>query len=237
MSCIPAAPLGSPLTPNLPSAVPGLMSALEFIATLRRRWYVLALVGLCTVAAVFAVHKRPITYEACQGFYLSGPPLLHNVYLNSDASLAMVTGMVTETVMSQPVQQELHSAGAGDYDVTQTNDGDIRSPVYDLPTMQVCVSSSSSQGVLAATQVVNANLRAELSSMQTAQRIKKVKHVSMIKITSIFPALPAPILGHSTLAYAGVLLFGAVSGVALTLWSDPWLTRWDRRRRARGSKG
>jgi len=213
------------------------MSALEFIATLRRRWYVLALVGLCTVAAVYAVHKRPIAYTACQGLYLSGPPLLNNVYLDPNASLAMVTGMVTQNVMSQPVQQELRSAGAADYDVEQTNDGDIRSPVYDLPTMQVCANSSSSQGVLAATRLVNANLRAELSDMQTAQHIKNVKHVSMIKITSIFPALPAPILGHSTLAYIGVLLFGTVSGVALTLWSDPWLARWDRRRRARGSKG
>jgi uncharacterized protein involved in exopolysaccharide biosynthesis len=213
------------------------MSALEFIATLRRRWYILALVALCTMAAVFAVHKRTIVYEACQGLYVTGPPLEKNVYLNSNGALPMVAGMITTTVMSQPVQQQIHSAGAANYIVEQTNDGDIRSPVYDLPSLQVCANSTSSQGVVAATRLVTANLYTELNQLQATQRIPHKKHVSTIKMISLFPAIPVPVFGRSSLAYLGVMIFGAVSGVALALWSDPWLTRRGRRRRPRGSKG
>lgn len=210
------------------------MSALEFTATLRRRWYVLALVGLCTVVAIFAVHKRSIVYVACQGFYVSGSALDGNVYLDGNPSLSMVTGMVTQTVMSQPVQQKIHAAGVTDYDVTQTNTGEIRFPAYTEPTLQVCASAAAPRSVLAATQLVSADLRAELRQMQVAQHAKPE---SFMKIVNLYPAAPVPILGHNSLAYVGVLLFGAVTGIALTLWSDPWLTRRDRRRRARGSKG
>ena len=210
------------------------MSAVEFAATLRRRWYVLALVGLCTLVAVFAVHKRSIVYVACQGFYVSGSALDGNVYLDSNPSLPMVTGMVTQTVMSQPVQQKIHAAGVTDYDVTQTNTGEIRFPAYTEPTLQVCASAATPQSVLAATRLVSADVHAELRQMQVAQHADPN---SFLKIVSLFPAAPVPILGHNTLAYVGVLLFGAVAGIALTLWSDPWLTRRDRRRRAQGSKG
>jgi len=210
------------------------MSALEFTATLRRRWHVLALVGLCTVVAIFAVHKRSIVYVACQGFYVSGSALDGNVYLDGNPSLSMVTGMVTQTVMSQPVQQKIHAAGVTDYNVTQTNTGEIRFPSYTEPTLQVCASAAAPRSVLAATQLVSADLRAELRQMQVAQHAKPE---SFMKIVNLYPAAPVPILGHNSLAYVGVLLFGAVTGIALTLWSDPWLTRRDRRRRARGSKG
>jgi len=218
------------------------MSALEFLATLRRRWYVLALVALCTMAAVLAVHKRTIVYEACGGFYVSGPNRewmgnpydVGNTYLDTSTATPMVTGMVVQTVMSPTVQQKIHSQGVSDYVVAQTNTGEVRFPTYTQPTMEVCANSTSVRSVMAAAQIVTANLRAELRQMQAAQHIKQNLY---IRIINLFPAYPIPILGHSSLAYAGVMLFGIVSGVALTLWSDQWLTRWDRRRRGYGLRG
>jgi hypothetical protein len=218
------------------------MSAFEFAATLRRRWYVLALVGLCTVIAVFAVHKRSIVYEACQGFYVSAPSSqwegtafqIGNTYLVGNPSLPMVTGMVTQTIMSQPMQQELRSAGVTDYAVTQTNTGEVRFPAYTEPTLQVCASSGSPRGVLAATQLVTTDLRAELRQMQAEQHVRSDSFISFV---TLFPAIPAPVLGHTKVAYLCVMLFGAIGGVALTLWSDSFLARGDRRRRAQESKG
>lgn len=204
------------------------MSALEFVATLRRRWYVLALVGACTVAGVWAVHKRPITYQACQGLYVSGPSTYGNVYLDSNVSLAMTTGMVTQTMMSQPMRQKILSAGSvASYTVAQTNTGDIRFPSYTQPSLQVCTTSASPQSVLSAIQLVTTDLRAVLRQMQIERHVPPE---SSITVASIAPASPDPIFGRPSLAYLGVLLIGAVSGVALSLWSDPLLTRVSTRR-------
>ena len=204
------------------------MSALEFVATLRRRWYVLALVGVCTIAGVWAVHKRPITYQACEGLYVSGPPTHGNVYLDNNVSLAMTTGMVTQTMMSQPMRQKILSTGSvASYTVAQTNTGDIRFPAYTQPSLQVCTTSASQQSVLSAIQLVTTDLRAVLRQMQITQHVPPE---SSITAASVAPAAPDPIFGRPSLAYLGVLLIGAVSGVALSLWSDSLLTRVSRRR-------
>jgi hypothetical protein len=205
-----------------------LMSALEFVATLRRRWYVLALVGLCTIVGILAVHKRSIAYEGCGSFYVSGGAWYQNAYLDGNLSLPMVTGMITQAVMSQPVQQRILSTGVvADYSVTETNtSGDIRFPAYTQPTLQACASSSSSQGVVAAAQLVTSDLRGALRQMQVTRHVPQR---SLIQLVTLTPAVPSAIYGRPSLAYLGVLLFGAVSGIALTVWIDPVLTRLNKR--------
>ncbi len=206
------------------------MSAYELAAVLRRRWYVFALVLLCTMAAVFAVHKRPITYVGCEGLYLSGgPPFGGNSYLDANPALAMVTGMVVQAVTSQPMQQRISTAGVDDYTVMQTNTGEIRFPAYTEPTLQICSTSGSPQAVLTATQLVTTDFRGVLHQMQVEQHANKN---SFITATVLTPTVPDPVYGKPSLAYLGVLLIGIVSGIAITLWSDPLLTRSDRRRRA-----
>ena len=71
------------------------------------------------------------------------------------------------------------------------------------------------------------DLRAVLRQMQIERHVPPE---SSITVVSIAPAFPDPIFGRPSLAYLGVLLIGAVSGVALSLWSDPLLTRVSRRR-------
>ncbi len=195
------------------------MSALEFAATLRRRWYVIAVAGLFTLVGIWAVHARPISYQGCEGLYLSGAPWVGNVYLDGNPALAMVTGMVTQTVMSQPTQQRIQAMGVTDYAVTETNTGEIRFPSYSQSTMQVCATSATPQGTVSAVQLVTVDIRAVLYQMQAIQHVPAD---SLIAASQLTPAVPEPITGRPSLAYLGVLLIGAVGAVPLALWSDRW---------------
>jgi hypothetical protein len=211
-----------------------LMTALDCLATLRRRWYVLALIGLCTVIGTWAVHQRSITWEACEGLYLSGPPAAANVYLNSDPSLAMTTGMVTQTMSSSAMQDKLSAAGAtAAYSVTQTNTGEVRFPAYAQPTLQICANSTDPSATTRTISLATTEFRAVLHTMQSERHVPAKSYV----VASILsPAQAAPITGKPTQAYLGVFLMGLISAVACTLWSDPLIAGWGRRRKAARTK-
>jgi hypothetical protein len=194
------------------------MSALEFAAALRRRWYVLALAGLFTLVAILAVRERPISYQGCEELYFAAASTGGNAYLEDYPSLAIVTGMVTQTMMSQPVQQQMQASGVTDYTVTETNTGEIRFPNYTQPTMQVCATSATPVGMDSAAQLVTAHIRSVLRQMQAAQHAPAASFITAVQLS---PAIPLPIVGRSHLAYLGVLLIGAVVAIPLTLWSDP----------------
>ena len=132
----------------------------------------------------------------------------------------MVTGMVTQTMMSQPMRQRIQARGVTDYAVTQTNTGEIRFPSYNQSTAQVCVTSATPQGTLSAVQLVTADLRSVLHQMQATQHVPTDSFIMAIQLT---PAVPVPIIGRPSLAYLGVLLIGAIAAVPLALWSDPLL--------------
>jgi len=193
------------------------MSAFELAAVLRRRWYVLAVAGLFTLVGMWAVHVRPVSYQGCENLYVSGAPWVGNVYFDGNQSLAIVTGMVTQTMMSQPIRQRIQASGITDYAVTQTNTGEVRFPSYHQPTMQVCVTSATPQGTLSAAQHVTADIGWVLHQMQAV--LPPWAH-SFIRLIELTPAVPAPIIGRASLAYLGVMLIGAVAAIALALWSD-----------------
>ena len=194
-----------------------------YAVILRRRRYVLLLALLCTITGLWAVHKRPITYAGCEALYLAGPPSASNTYLDDDPSLAITTGMVTQTMMSQPMQQELRTSKLGaSYTVIQTNTGDIRWPSYSLPTLQVCSYARSSQTVLLTVNMVTDKFRSVLYEMQLDQRTRPR---SFIVADTFAPAVPYPILGRPSQAYLGVILIGLIGGIGLTLLLDPILRR------------
>jgi len=193
------------------------MSVFEFVAALRRQWYVLALAGLLTLIGMWSIHARPISYQGCEDLYVTGANWSWNVYLNGNPSMAMVTGMMTQAMMSQPMQQRIQARGVTDYAVTQTNTGEIRFPSYTQPTMQVCATSATPQGTLSAVQLVTADIRSTLYQMQAAQHVSADSFITVIQLT---PAVPVPITGRASLAYLGILLIGAIGAVPLALWSD-----------------
>jgi hypothetical protein len=197
------------------------MSAREFAAVLRRRWYVLALAGLFTLVGMWAVHARPISYQGCEDIYFAAASTGGNAFLEDYPSLAGVTGMVTQTMMSQPMRQHMEAKGVTDYAVRQTNTGDVRFPNYTQPTMQVCATSARPQSTVSAARLVTTGIRSVLYQMQAAQHAQTDSFITAVQLT---PAVPVPIIGRPSLAYLGVLLIGAVVTVPLVLWSDPLFT-------------
>lgn len=215
------------------------MTAHECLVRLRRRWYVLALVMLCAMSGVWAIHDRPIAYQGCNSLYVAAPRLSSNAntYTYISPSLAMATGMVTQTMMSQPMQQKLQLEGAtAGYEVMETNTGDIEFPAYTRPTVQICSSSSAPQAVLRTTALVTKNFRTVLYQMQAAQHVPSKSFITVITLAQ---TIPLPVLGRPSQADVGMLLVGLISGVALTLWSDSLLMRWNngRAKRRRSSGG
>jgi hypothetical protein len=196
------------------------MSAPELATVLRRRWYVLALAGLLTLLGAFAVHMRPLSYQGCENLYLSGTPSVDNVYFNNNQSLPIMTGIVTQAMMSQPMQQRIHAGGITDYAVTQTNTGEIRFPSYDQPTLQVCATSATPDGTLSGVQLITTDIRSVLYEMQATQHASADSFIRVIQLTG---AVPVPIIGQPSLAYLGVLLIGGITAVSLALWSHPFL--------------
>jgi hypothetical protein len=196
------------------------MTTHDFASTLRRRWYVLACATLCTMVGLWAVHSRTISYQGCDTLYLSEPAHMggSNAYLNENLSLAMTAGMVTQTMMSQPVQQRLQAAGLPTpYQVLQTNTGNAEFPSYTQPSVQVCSSGSNSRAVVRTIAVVSQQFREVLHDMQGKQHVPQK---SLITASTLTLSIPLPIFGRPSQAYAGIVLMGVIGGVALALWSD-----------------
>ncbi|HUY51596.1 MAG TPA: hypothetical protein VMV92_38815 [Streptosporangiaceae bacterium] len=201
------------------------MTTQQWVAVLRRRWYVLAVVMLCAAVGTLAVHKRPITYQGCDGLYVSAPPLpwQANVYLDTNPALAMTTNLVTQRMMSQPMQQQLRTEGVlATYQVLQTNSGSSRFPSYIQPTLQVCSSSRDPRAILSTTEKVTARFRTVLYAFQAQQHVPKK---SFITATIVAKTIPLPVIGRPTQAEAALLLIGLIGGAALTVWVDPLLGR------------
>jgi hypothetical protein len=200
------------------------MSARELVAAIRRRWYVLAVLLLCTVAAVLAVHKRPISYVTCNALFVTQPSV-HvnpNIYTDESGSLDTMTGLVTRALMSSAEQQQLRSAGFGAYDAEMTNTGSNENPAYGEPSLQIC--STSTDPDLAVRTVAAASERYQ-AIMRQRQAEQQVPAKLRIGVTVIASPYAAPIKGRPSQAYLGVMLFGLVAAVPVTLWSDPVLER------------
>jgi hypothetical protein len=207
------------------------MTAREWVATLRRRWYVLAAILLCTTMALWVVHKRAIAYQACNILFVTAPPtqLVPNVYTNDEPSLIATTGIVTRQVMSQPVQARLRAEGVtASYDAEMRNNGTSETPQYGEPTLQVCSSSTDPAMAIRTTGAVTTLFGKILHDRQV---VDHVPHNSYITLRTISPPTPTPVYGRPSQAYLGVGLIGLVVGVTLPFWIEPLLDRWQRRRR------
>jgi hypothetical protein len=206
------------------------VTAQECLTRLRRRWYVLILVALCTLGALWAVYYRTITYQGCDSLYLAATRMKRgvNTYAYISPSIAMTTGMVAQTMMSQEMQEKLESHGATEgYEVSETNTGDVEFPNYTQPTLEVCSSSSDPLAVLRTTALVTEEFRIVLYRMQVAEHVPSKSLIGTVVLTRTYPTA---ITGRPSQAYLGVVLVGMVSGVAIALWIDPPLKRRQERR-------
>lgn len=205
-----------------------LMAAVEWLAALRRRWYLLVVATLCAGVTGWAVHARTIPYQGCEGLYLSGPTAARSAYLDGNPlygnqSVVIATAIVTQTMMSQPIQRQLGRSGVpSGYSVTMTNTGDPRFPTYSQPTVQICVAAASSRGVLKSIETVADQFRLTLRAIQSQQHVNAD---SFITVETIIQPFSGPVIGRPSQAELGVLLVGLLVGIALTTRTDRFLQR------------
>lgn len=198
------------------------MSVRAVVTVMRRRWYVLAMALLCTAVAVLVVHKRPLSYEACAELFVMAPrtSLNPNVYTNEAGSLDSMTGLVTRALMSPAMQAKIRSEGYAEYDAEMTNTGSNENPLYGEPSLQICSTSRDSDLAMRTAKVATQEYQLIMEQRQAQQ---KVNHKLMMTVSVVAAPVALPIRGHPSQAYLGVGLFGVIAGMAVTLWSDPFL--------------
>jgi hypothetical protein len=201
------------------------MTVSGFLAVLRRRWLVVALVLMCTVVALALVHKRPIDYQACASVALITPKTsdFPNVYDNTQASLVATTGLVTEKVMSPATQRQLAAQGmTASYDAEVLNTGTDASPTFTEPLTTVC---STSYNAAVAGNTTDAVVASFGEILRTVQADAKVSPRDFITAKVIVPSTPLAILGRPSQALLGVGLIGLTLAISLAMWTDTFMRR------------
>jgi hypothetical protein len=204
------------------------MAATEWLAILRRRWYVLVSVILCTGAVAWVVHYHAMPYQGCEELYLSGPASATGSYLNGNpiygsSSVVVTAATVVQAVTAQPAQQELGRLGVSrDYTVIMINTGDPRFPTYSQPAVQICAPAASSRGALRSIEEVAGKFQAVLRTLQGEAHVPVS---SLITASAIIPPSAGPVTGRPSQAEAGILLTGSLVGFALMARTDRLLRR------------
>lgn len=207
------------------------MTIWEWLTALLRRWPVLVIGMLCTLAAVGLVHKRPIAYQSCASVIMAAPThRFPNIYTNVQASLVDATGVIATQLMSGQMQQQLRAEGfTADYQAQVHNTGTTETPAYSEPDMDVCSSSYNPSTSTRTTDAVLKEFGTILHQRQLAMHVKPPFLVTDVVLASTGTL---PVLGHPSQAYLGVGLLGLTCTAAVALWVDQFLRNRARRSRA-----
>jgi hypothetical protein len=210
-----------------------LVTVQEWAATLRRRWYVIGFAMFLALVGIYGVHKRTISYDACNSMYvsgLSGQSFGGDRYDTYNPSVAVVTQAVTVAMMSQPEQSSMVAAGVpAGYQVAQTNSsGDPRFPTYTQPTLTICDSSDNPTALVSGINTVAAKYQAVLLQLQAAQGVPRS---ALLTAAVLVQPVPVPGEGRPSQAALGLALIGLIVGISLAVWTDRLLPSSGRRRR------
>jgi hypothetical protein len=212
------------------------MTAAEWLAALRRRWRVFAVLLLCTLVAVVIVHKRPIAYQACASVSTTAPPtkVSPNAYSITQSSLVTTTGIVTTQLSSEQTQQMLTAQGlTAGYTAQVHNTGPSETPEYSEPLADLCTSSYDASMSLRTDKALVAQFATALRNLQVSANVPARSFATM---TVIAPPGVAAVTGRPSQAYLGVGIFGVAVALAVTIWFDQYQRKREPRpRRARVS--
>lgn len=209
------------------------MTVWAWLAAMQRRWPVLVVGLLCTICAVYAVHKRHISFQACGSVVVGAPksPISPNVYNNTQGSLVAATGLITDELQSSAVRQQLWAEGAtAAYQAQVHNTGTTETPAYGEPEMDVCASSREPEVSLRTANAVLAEFGTLLRERELAAHVAPKDFLTDGVLAS--PGLVAE-TGRSSQAYLGVGVLGLIATAATALWADRYLRHLRWRRRAR----
>ncbi len=197
------------------------MTAAEWLAALRRRWRVLAVLLVCTLVAVVIVHERPIAYQACASVSTTAPSTKvdPNSYSITQSSLVTTAGIVTLQLSSPQMQQTLRAQGlTASYTAQVHNTGPSETPQYTEPLADLCTSSYDASMSMRTDQALVAQFAVLLRDLQVSNG--NVPPRSFATMTVIAPPGVVAVTGRPSQAYLGVGIFGLAVAVAFTVWYD-----------------
>jgi hypothetical protein len=211
------APFAQRAVETLPCVEGVCLSASQWATVMRRRWYIVVFSMICTIAGIYGVHGRTLSYEGCDYLALSGPSYIYEPFITDNPSIAIVTQMVSLKIMSESVESELQSIGAlPDYSVAQTNTGSSYLPSYTSPTLEICASSDDYGDVIRTIHIVTNKFDGILAQIQGPA----ARGAYGIKPLVIYPASALPVAGRPSEAYLAVFLIGMIAVASLPVMVD-----------------
>jgi hypothetical protein len=187
------------------------------LAALRTRWYLVAAVLLCTVAAgAYALHGKPV-YQAVADVVLTPPktPSSPNTLAATTPSIA-AAGLAVDDILLSPSQStQLRAQGVVDmYTIVPRNNGTTETPAYRVPTEEITVTGGDADAVLTEAATLVTDFASQLRVMQSEAGV-----VTRAQITAGVLAPPTELQLHGSRSRGavavGLLGIGAAVAVAV----------------------
>ncbi|WP_328549618.1 hypothetical protein [Streptomyces sp. NBC_00366] len=187
---------------------------------LLRRWYVVVVAFLLTVAGAYYV-VRPTPQYVGSAVVVLTPPVTQNQpnqLTNLQPPLAVVSYAVVQQLQSPTGAKELRAAGVhGAYHLVPRNSGTSATPRYLIPSLQVQSQASGPEAAVTAVRRVIDVYTRHVEQMQTAQQVPAAGRITASVLTS--PSV-AEVQGAKSRGLAGTALLGLAGGVVGALWLD-----------------
>lgn len=187
---------------------------------LLRRWYVVAVALLLTLAGAYRV-MRPAPQYVGSAVVVLKPPVTQNQpnqLTNLQPPLAVVSYGVVQQLQSPAGAAELRAAGVrGTYHLVPRNSGTSATPRYLIPSLQVQSQASGADAAVTAVRRIIDVYTRHVEALQTAQKVPVYGRITASILTS--PSA-AEVQGDRSRGLAGTALLGAAGGVLGALWLD-----------------
>lgn len=207
------------------------MTVSDLVRALRRRWYVVLVGVLVTMAGGYHLVSNRGEYVSAVGIYFFRPPSVNNAnrYL-SDDDVVSVTEVVGVAANSSAARAELRKAGVeGHYTLEIFNAGNQFVVIHDRALLDLSVRGSSEAAVRRTMALVIDRVDIELRRTQTEAGADPKTWV----VTQNTPSDPVVFQGRGSgmRAMAGILILGgALTTTAAVLVDDLARRRTARRR-------
>ncbi len=205
------------------------VSPREVLATLRLRWYVVAVVLFATALGGWHVkHVQPL-YQGTSIVVLAPPQQVTapNKLAAVTPSLAVAGLAVNMALLDASQAAGLRQQGViGDYTITPRNSGTDETPQYYVPSELISVETGDPTVALHSVTVLQTIYGQELSSWQTDQGVAPE---SQITAQVLAPPGVQEVLGAHSRGLIGTALLGAGAAIVLPLWFDRFIRSRTRR--------
>jgi hypothetical protein len=191
------------------------------LAALRARWYLVAAVLLCAVAAgAYVLHGKPV-YQATAAVVLTPPrtPSSPNTLAAATPSIAAAGLAVDDILLSSAQRAQLRGRGVVDvYTVVPRNNGTTETPAYRVPTELITVTGGDAAAVLDEAGTLVTDFATQLRAMQSGAGVLTR---GQITVGVLAPPTEVRLHGSRSRGVVAVGLLGVGAAVAVAVRFRP----------------